>query len=71
MTKIRQTTLTAAMSVNGQVICDCRADSFRVGLAVNEENGNNFIRVLECCGCGHQMPMVHQSDAQLAPSLAG
>lgn len=66
---MQQTALMAALGVNGQVKCDCGNVTFFVGIAVNPDNGNNFIRVLECQKCAHQMPMVHQSDAQLAPSL--
>ncbi len=66
---ITPTALTAALGVNGQVRCDCGGIEFLVGVAVNMENGNNFIRVLECTVCAKQMPMVHQSDAQLAPSI--
>lgn len=68
---MQQTTLMAALGVNGQVKCDCGNVTFFVGIAINLENGNNFIRVLECTKCQKQMPMVHQSDAQLAPSLVG
>lgn len=68
---IHQSTLTTAMGVNGQVRCDCGHTHFRVGLAVNMENGNNFIRILECCLCQKQTPMVHKSDAQLEPSIIG
>jgi hypothetical protein len=66
---IRETPLSAALGVNSLVICDCGYDSFRIGLAYNPTNGNNFIRILECTDCGKQMPATHQSDAALAPSL--
>ncbi len=67
---IHQSQLTTTLGVNGQVKCDCGHTHFRVGLAVNTENGNNFIRVLECCQCQSQMAAVHRSDAELAPSVA-
>jgi hypothetical protein len=66
---MQQTTLMAALGVNGMVKCDCGHTDFFVGIAINPENGNNFVRVLECTKCAHQMPMVHKSDAQLAPSI--
>lgn len=65
---IRLSPLSAALGVNGLVICDCGSPHFRVGLAVGP-TGNNFIRILECLDCGHQMPATHQSDAGLAPSI--
>jgi hypothetical protein len=68
---VKPTQLAQALRVNGQVMCDCGCSSFRVGLAYEPVTGNNFIRLLECIVCGKQMPMVHKSDAQLAPSLAG
>lgn len=66
---IRRTVLTAALAVNGQVKCDCGGIDFQVGIAINHENGNNFVRVLECTSCNSQMAMVHKSDANLSPSI--
>jgi len=68
---LQKTQLATVLGVNGQVRCDCGHLEFEVGVAVNPENGNNFIRVLQCARCAKQMAMVHQSDAQLAPSIVG
>ena len=66
---ITRSPLSAALGVNGMIRCDCGCTAFEIGLAINLVNGNNFIRILECCSCGKQMPATHQSDAQLAPSI--
>ena len=66
---IKATPLSTALGVNGLVICDCGYDGFRIGLAYNPFNGNNFIRILECNDCGKQMVATHSSDAALAPSV--
>lgn len=66
---MQQTVLMAALGVNGLVKCDCGNINFLVGIAVNHDTGNNFVRVLECTECARQMPMIHKSDAQLAPSI--
>lgn len=63
------TPLTAAMAVNAQVVCDCGNITFEIGIAVNRENGNNFIRVMQCCACRKQMPATHQSNAEIEPSI--
>lgn len=59
----------AVLRVNGLVQCDCGHTAFKIGLAVMASN--NFIRLLECCLCGKQMPATHRSDAQLAPTIGG
>lgn len=66
---IASSALKSALGVNAQARCDCSGVTFEVGIAV-ADNGNNFVRILECTACRKQMPMVHRSDAQLAPSLA-
>lgn len=66
---VKPSALASALGVNAIVTCDCGEPFFKVGLAVNLDNGNNFIRLLECAACGRQMPATHQSDAQLAPRI--
>lgn len=68
---IKPTPLTAATGVNGMMMCDCGAVYFKVGVAVNLENGNNFIRIIECVTCARQQTVVHETDAGLAPSVKG
>lgn len=68
-TPVKTTPLSAALGVNGITICDCGSTHFKVGIAYNPENGNNFIRILECTACGKQMAATHNSDAGLAPIL--
>jgi hypothetical protein len=68
-TPIKSSPLTAALRVNAIVICDCGKASFKVGISYNPNNENNFIRVLECTDCGHQMPATHYADSGLAPAL--
>lgn len=68
-TPVKSTALSNALGVNGIIICDCGKDHFKIGLAYNPKTGNNFIRILECVECGHQMPATHRSDASLAPTV--
>lgn len=67
-TPIKPSPLSAALGVNALTVCDCGNVEFKVGLAYNPTNGNNFIRILECVACGRQMPATHYSDGNLAPS---
>lgn len=69
--RIAPSALTAAARINGQFRCDCGCLTFMVGIAASEHNDNNFIRVMECTGCGRQHLIVHQSNAQIEPSIAG
>ncbi|MGD9766812.1 MAG: hypothetical protein AB7U62_04140 [Pseudolabrys sp.] len=66
---VRPTPLSRALSVNAVVICDCQQATFKVGLTLNTENGNNFLRILECTACGNQMPVTHCVDSGLAPAM--
>lgn len=67
---IKTTPLSIALRVDALVRCDCGCTHFRVGAAYVEETGNNFLRLLECVECGHQMPTVHRADDSLEPSLS-
>lgn len=68
-TPVNPSQLAAVLGVNAIVTCDCGEPFFKVGLAVNLENGNNFIRLLECSSCGRQMPATHKADSGLAPRV--
>lgn len=65
----RPSLLSTGLGVNGLVVCDCGQATFKVGIAYNERNGNNFLRLLECTSCGHQMPATHKADDGLSPSI--
>ena len=67
----KSSALCQATGVCAQIRCDCGNLTFEVGAAINPFNGNNFIRVLECTKCRHQMPIVHKSDAGIAPMIGG
>ncbi len=66
---IRETPLAAASGVNAQVICNCRCTTFEIGLAFDPETKNNFIRVIQCAGCGKQLPATHKSEDGSLPAL--
>ena len=66
--KLSPSALMAVNGVNGQAVCDCGSVEFLVGIAITK-NGNNFVRVLECVTCYHQLQVVHRSDAQVAPAI--
>lgn len=68
---VKASPLTRALGVNAITVCDCGKAEFKVGIAYNELTGNNFIRILECIACGHQMPATHKADSGLAPALSG
>lgn len=61
--------LSVTLGVNAIVLCDCRSSHFKVGIAVNPENGNNFIRILECVECKRHMIATHQTDAGITPKV--
>lgn len=69
-TPITSSPLSTALGVNGVVMCDCGSGTFKIGIAYNPTTGNNFLRVLECIDCGHQMPATHRSDDGTSPALA-
>ncbi len=67
--RIAPSALSAALGVNALTVCDCGGIHFKVGIAYNPQNGNNFIRLLECIACDRQMSVIHQADSGLAPTL--
>lgn len=54
------------LNVSGAVVCDCGNLSFRIGLEVDAV-GNQFIRLLECEKCGHEMPVPWKSFSNHPP----
>lgn len=69
MKRIAASPLSAANRIIGQMRCDCGGLDFMVGLAGTDE-GNNFIRLLECASCGMQHQVVHKSNAQIEPAIS-
>ena len=59
--------LTEHPDVNALAFCDCSNHTFRVGIEARP-NGENYIRVLECCECDKQMRVPFHS-APSPPSL--
>lgn len=54
------------LGVNGVVVCDCGHRQFVIGIEV-DATGKNFIRLLECVKCGHEMSVPFQSFSTQPP----
>lgn len=66
---IKPSSLSMSLGVNAIVLCDCGCSYFKIGVAVNPENGNNFIRILECVECKKHMLATHESDTAITPRV--